>query len=313
MIGIVLALVVHAAPVDAEAALEAAQRCARRADHACAAREARRAIDAADPIIAREARQVLAVALALATPAAPDVAPPTATVEAFIALLDVYPAWRPPPDADPRVASAFTVARRERMRLRLPTSLELGPVPEPPRPGPEVLAPLLPPARFHVPTIERGPPTLSVSLGAGPGIPSDARVGVGLHAAVDVRWLATDLVALWIQGTLALLPIDDALLVEPGHGRGLTAYTAVVGAELRLEVAPDVEVFGAAGVGVGGFGWDAPDQATGLALAASLGARWHVDDNLAVRVDGAPVVVFGGGDVGAGGHVAIMLRGETRF
>jgi len=313
VIGLALVLLVGAAPIDPEVALEAAQRCARRGDHVCAAREARRAVDAAEPAVAREARQVLAVALALTGPPTPDAPPSPEAIAAFVALLDLYPAWRPPPDADPRVAAAYATARRERMRARLPTALELGPVPEPPRPTPEVLAPLLPPVRLHEPVIERGPPTLSISLGAGAGIPSADRVGVGLHAAIDVRWLATELVAVWAQGTLALLPIDDAIFVEPGHGRGLTAYSAVIGAEVRLEVAPDIEVFAALGVGFGGFGFDAPDEGSGLALAGSLGARWHADDNLALRVDAAPVAVFAGGDVGAGGHVALMLRGETRF
>jgi len=158
------------------------------------------------------------------------------------------------------------------------------------------------------------PSRLSLSLGAGVGVPSSDRVEAGLHAAVDFRWLFSDALSLWVQGSVALLPIRDEVVVEPGHGRGLTAFTVTGGVELRVPLADAFEGLAAVGLGAGGFGFDSPDEGMGLGITGALGARWLADANLALRVDVSPVVVLPlEAGVGAGGHVAFLLRGETRF
>lgn len=307
-----LALVLGAAPTPkpvttAEDHLDKAVRCARRDDLACAIAESQLAADAPEAAVAREARAVLATALARSDRDAD-------ARGAFDRLLEVYPAWRPPPDADPRVVSAFGEARRERLRRALPKALDPGPPPAPPRPARADLVKLLPQPRLYSPPKRTAAPRFSLSLGAGVGLPAAQRVGAGLHAAVDFRWLASEHLALWAEGCLALLPLDDSLNVEPGHGRGLTTFAVAAGLELRFPLAEALEGSVAVGLGMGGFGFEKPSDATGPALAGSLGVRWQADRNLALRVDASPVVVLPvGSDVGPGGHFAVLLRGETSF
>ena len=50
------------------------------------------------------------------------------------------------------------------------------------------------------------------------------------------------------------------------------------------------------------------------AFDVSAGARYYLDDSLAVRLDFAPVVIVPTEDTQAtGGHLAIVLRGEAHF
>lgn len=161
------------------------------------------------------------------------------------------------------------------------------------------------------------PPRFSISLGAGVGMPLGAsadRFDPGVHAAVDLRWFPDASWALWLQSTLALLPLVDGLPVEPGAGSSVSAFTAVIGAELRVPIAADLWASFALGVGVGGFGLAAADEAMGWAIDATAGARYQLDPNLAVRLDFAPVLVIPiDPERTAGGHLAFVLRGEASF
>jgi hypothetical protein len=137
---------------------------------------------------------------------------------------------------------------------------------------------------------------------------------MGLHAAIDFRWFPDPSWALWIQTTLALLPLTDGLPVEPGAGSGVSAFTVVAGAELRIDVATDLQANLALAVGLGGFGLNAADEALGWAFDASLGARYQLDPNLALRLDFAPVVVIPlDPERTTGGHLSVVLRGEASF
>jgi len=161
------------------------------------------------------------------------------------------------------------------------------------------------------------PPRFSISLGAGVGIPISAsadRVDAGLHAAVDFRWYPDPRWSFWVQTTLTLLPLVAGLPVEPGGGSSVTAFTVVAGAELRETVAPDLELVLALGLGLGGFGIASTDEALGWAFDLSFGARYHLDPNLAVRLDFAPIAIVPlDGERATGGHLAIVLRGEASF
>ncbi len=117
-----------------------------------------------------------------------------------------------------------------------------------------------------------------------------------------------------MQTTLTLLPLVEGLPVEPGGGSSVTAFTFVIGAELRETVAPDLELVAALGLGLGGFGIAASDDALGWAFDLSLGARYHLDPNLAVRLDFAPIAIVPlAADRSTGGHLSIVLRGEASF
>jgi hypothetical protein len=316
-----LALLAPQAP-GPEAALEAAQRCFRRADMPCALAQAVKAIAAsqtsgADAEIRREANALAAQALARL-----DRAPEAEA--AFDTLATLWPGWRPPPDADPRVATAFTNAASARLRAARPETIDPGPPPLPnATPDPAELALRLPKPRLVRPTdlgAASDPnrvPRLALSLGAGVGIPiGDAadRVDTGVHAAIDFHCKFNDLWALWIQGTISLLPLVDGLPVEPGQGQSLTAVSIVVGTELAIPLADSFEAVLAAGVGFGAFGFGRPDQAYGLALGGVVGARWQAQRSLAVRLDFAPVMTLPAAEgIGVGGHLSVLVRGETRF
>ncbi len=319
-----VALLAPQAP-SPETALEAAQRCFRRADMPCALKQAVKTLEAltatvadvADVEIRREAKALEAQALARLdrTPEAED---------AFTALASLWPGWRPPPDADPRVTTAFTNAASTRLRAALPKTIDPGPPPLPnATPDPAELALRLPKPRLVRPTdLGAAPdpnrvPRLALSLGAGVGVPiGDAadRVDPGVHAAIDFHWRFNDLWALWVQGTISLLPLVDGLPVEPGQGQSLTAVSIVVGTELAIPLAESFEAVLAAGVGFGAFGFGRPDQAYGLALDGVVGVRWQAQRSLAVRLDFAPVMTLPAAEgIGLGGHLSVLVRGETRF
>ena len=200
------------------------------------------------------------------------------------------------------------------LALALSTSLaHAAPAPQPapaPEPAPDRLT-LAPNPRPDC------PPRFSISLGAGLGIPignSGDRFDPGLHAAVDFRWYPDPWWSLWAQTTLTLLPLVDGLPVEPGAGTSITAFTIVVGAELRVPLATDLEAITALGLGLGGFGLQSARDALGWAFALDVGARYRLAPNLAVRLDFAPIAIAPL-DHGAslGGHLALLLRGEASF
>jgi hypothetical protein len=89
---------------------------------------------------------------------------------AYDRILTETPAWRPAPEADPRVVAAVEAARRAQLLARLPTTLEPRPWPIPETP--DLLGPLVmfrpAPAADGADT-EPGP--WSVSLGGGIAIP----------------------------------------------------------------------------------------------------------------------------------------------
>ena len=119
---------------------------------------------------------------------------------------------------------------------------------------------------------------------------------------------------MWVQTTLSLLPLVEGLPLEVGSGSSLTAFTVVAGVELREEVAPQLELTLGVGIGIGGFGIRSTDEAMGWAIDLSAGARYHLDESLAVRLDFAPVIIVPTDDTQAtGGHLAIVLRGEAHF
>lgn len=318
LILITVALLAPGTP-SPETSLEAAQRCFRRADMACALKQVEKALvaPAADAAIVREAKALEAQALARL-----DRAPEAEA--AFTTLATLWPGWRAPPDADPRVTTAFAKAARARLQGALPKAIDPGPPPLPAaKPDPAELTQHLPAARLVRP-VDLGAtpdpnrvPRLALSLGAGLGFPiGDAadRVGSGVHAAIDFHWKFSDLWALWVQGTISLLPLASGLPVEPGQGQSLTAVSIVVGSELAIPIIDTFEAVLAAGVGFGAFGFGRTDQAYGLALDGVVGVRWQAQRNLAVRLDFAPVMTLPASDgVGLGGHLSVVLRGETRF
>jgi len=161
------------------------------------------------------------------------------------------------------------------------------------------------------------PRRFSLSLGGGPGFPlgrSATRFDVGLLAAVDFRWYPDPHWTLWVQTTLSLLPLVAGLPVEPGGGSALTAFTIVLGTELRGPIIADLELAMGVGAGMGGFGLGAADDVIGWAFDLSLGARYRLDPNLAMRLDFAPIVVVPlPPDSKSGGHLAIVVRGEASF
>jgi hypothetical protein len=120
-----LALLTPQAP-SPETALEAAQRCFRRADMACALKQAEKTLAAplADAALVREAKALEAQALARL-----DRAPEAEA--AFTTLATLWPGWRPPPDADARIATAFTNAAKARLRAALLEAIDPGPPPLP--------------------------------------------------------------------------------------------------------------------------------------------------------------------------------------
>jgi|GEM_PF-2901644 len=209
------------------------------------------------------------------------------------------------------------------------------PLPElAPAQGPEV-APVVTPAPESAPTPETPkpeanpkliikpaprpdcPPRFSISLGAGAGIPIGAsadRVDAGLHAAVDFRWYPDPHWSLWAQTTLTLLSLVEGLAIEPGGGSSVTVFTVVAGAEWREPVATDLELVIALGLGIGGFGLKSTDEALGWAFDLTLGARYHLDPNLSVRLDFAPIAIIPlDAEQATGGHLSIVLRGEASF
>ena len=317
-----IALTVAALPTAARAAtptaqLDRATRCLRLADAACA-------LDAADRALAalpgddsgglrREALAVRAQALALTDH-------PDDARAAFAALRAAWPGWRPAPDAEQRATDAWTAARRDAVATALPTVLDPGPLPPPPPvpddatlPAPVLYAPAELVALAESPA---APPRLHLSLGAGVGLLGGAaadRYSPGVHAALDFTVdLGDDGLGLWFQAVLALLPLAPDLPVEPGAGGGLTVFSVAAGGAYALPLVDDLALVAAIGVGFGSLGRGRLGDADGLALHGSLGLRWQADERLAVRLDGAPLLILAP-DIAPAGHVAILIRGETRF
>lgn len=290
--------------------------CMRRGDAECALREAEAALRQPDApsSVRREALTLRAVALALVDRAA-DAA------EACAALHEVWPGWRPTPDADPRVAAAYQAARAARLAASLPDVLAPGPAPTPP---PAAAKALLPPPLLYAPDAlvaldlaAAAPRPFTLSFGAGVGLTTGAaadRHAPGIHVAVDLGYTLAEPLDLWLQVTLALLPLDDALPVEPAFPRRLTALSGALGARLARPLVGDLDLVAALGVGYGAFGLRSLGDAAGPALHVTMGLRYALDDDLAVRLDLAPCVVWPSAqDVGAGGHIALVLRGQTRL
>lgn len=222
---------------------------------------------------------------------------------AFSRAADAWPGWRPAPDADHRVHAAFDEraaaprASAPPLAAAEPPSAAVGGGPD----GPD----------------ERAVRPWTVSLGAGVALllgDAASRYGPGIELALDAsRALGDSGLALWIHGAVALFQLDDALPVEPGAARGLTSLVGAVGAAWSLPVHAEVDLVFAAGVGWGSFGLGGLDGDSGFALQASAGARWQVEDRLALRLDVAPRLILPRGPARTAGHTAIVLRGEARF
>jgi len=325
MIGLLVVLVALALPGAAlaaapTAALDRATRCLRDGDAPCALKSADRALATlpGDDTggLRREALMIRAQALALTDR-------PEDAEAAFGRLRSAWPGWRPAPDVDPRIASAWSAARRAAVTAELPTTLDPGPAPTPaPMPDRETLpSPALyaPPELVALADAPAVPPRLHLSLGAGVGLlGGDAadRYEPGIHAAVDfIADLGDDGgFGVWAQAVLALLTLNPDLPTEPGTGAGLTVFSVAVGGAFTVPLVDDGEValVAAAGVGVGSFGLGRLGDATGFAVHGTLGVRWQAEERLALRGDVAPLVILTP-DLAPAGHLAILLRGETRF
>lgn len=300
-------------PEAAEAELERAARCLRRAELACAEHHARRVAgdQAASLELKREALAIAVSAIARADAADADARASAACGE----LLAIWPNYAPPPDADARIARACEQARRVALERGLPRTIDAGPPPRPP-PSEILPAPLIyrPSALAELPPEER---RFSVSLGVGVAVPVGApadRFEAGVQAAIDLRVALGDGLSLWASASLALLRLSATLPVEPYQGTSLTSYQAVLGLELSLPLIERLELVGAVGAGFGGFGLSSADEALGFAVAPVIGARYQAVENLAVRVDLAPAIVIPlQAGIGVGGHLAVLLRGEASF
>jgi len=309
-----------AAAQGADRAMEALDRasgCLRRGDAPCALREADQAL--ARP--GEDARALRREALAVRASALARLDRADDAEEAFGAVIAAWPGWRPAPDDDPRVNAAFEGAHRAQVTARLPRALSPGPPPLPPPPTPEALAP--PPfiyAPSHLRDLdpdEARDRRFMLSLGAGVAVATGAagkRLDPGIEGAIELGWRLSDALTLWSQLVLALLPLDDAVSVEPGYARGLSTVSGAVGLLYEVEIAHRLDVVAALGVGVGAFGIERLGDVVGPAGHAVLGLRYRADEHLAFRVDFAPSLIVSTVDgVGPGGHLAFIARGETRF
>ena len=299
--------------VDAEAELERAARCLRRADFTCAEHHAALALGVGDALTTELRREALAIATAaIARAAAPG--DDTRAQAKCSELLSIWPTYEPPPDADSRLVEACAAARRAALESRLPAVLDPGPAPlaEPSQVLPD-------PFIYKPKRLAELPPEdkrFSVALGAGLALPIGAsgdRFDPGVQAALEFRYALDEQLAVWVGGSLALLRLSSDLPVEPHQGTSLTAFTAAIGLEYAISVAHKVEVVTALGLGIGGFGLAAADEALGLALAPVVGARYLAADNLSVRLDFSPSLVIPMNGIEPGGHLAFVARGEARF
>lgn len=298
-------------PVDA---VDKAAACLRRGDAPCAELEATRALALEPaPALRREALALRAKARALSDAA-------DAAEADYAALLELWPGFRLAPDEDPRLAAALAAARAALLARRLPPTLDRGPLPPPPAPATaELLGPplLYAPEDLLAATGQQHERAFRLSLGAGVAFPTGAasdRYQPGIAASIDLGYALSDLVALWGEVVISLLPLDGALPVEPGLPGGITQVSGVVGVMLNLPVAPDVELVVAGGVGGGGFGLGDVSTAAGFAAHGLLGGRYVVAPQLAFRLDlVGQVVAPTSGDIGAAGHLTLLLRGETAF
>ncbi|MEZ4265658.1 MAG: hypothetical protein R3F39_04715 [Myxococcota bacterium] len=313
-----LLLPLPARAVDAADHLDKAAACRRRAKPTCALQWAERAqaalTDADSPLIRREAALVRAESLALLD--RPDEA-----AKAFEALLALQPDWRPPSDADPRVLSAVDAARRAGLSTRLPDHLDPGLPPQLPPPDPLTLLPepaLYSPDRLVNldPDAHRNP-RWRLSIGAGVALitkPVNRRYDVGPTIALEISRDLKRSFALWLQVSLTLLSYDSRVVAEPGEGRGLTAVSAVIGAQTAIRIAGNWYFVAALGIGGGAFGTRSIGQAAGLSAQGSVGIRWQLDKHLALRLDALPQgILRTDGSTGLAGHVGIVARGEIRF
>ncbi len=302
-----------ATTVDPEAELERAARCLRRADFTCAEHHANLVLGVGETLTTELRREALAIATAaIARAATPG---DDARAQAKCSeLLAVWPTYEPPPDADPRLVAACAAARKAAMEARLPTVLDPGPAPLP-----EPADVLPDPVIYKPARLDDLPPEdkrFSVALGAGIAIPIGAsgdRFEPGVQAALELRYAFDEQLALWVGGALALLRLSSDLPVEPHQGTSLTSFMAVMGLEYALPVASQVELVTALGLGVGGFGIAAADEAMGLALAPLVGARYLAADNLSVRLDFSPTFIIPVNGIAPAGHLAFVVRGEARF
>ncbi|MCA9516889.1 MAG: hypothetical protein KC635_18230, partial [Myxococcales bacterium] len=151
----------------------------------------------------------------------------------------------------------------------------------------------------------------------GVAIPTGAasdRYKPGIAASLDVGYALTELLDLWGEVVISLLPIDGSLAVEPGLPGGITHVSGAVGVMLDLPVASDVEVVVAGGIGAGGFGLGNVSTAVGFAAHGVVGGRYVVAPQLAFRLDlVGQVVAPTSGDIGPAAHLTLLLRGETSF
>lgn len=301
-----------------ETSLDKAAACRRRAKPACVLKHADRVLEllgeAGAPGLRREALVLRAEALALLDR-------PEEAIAAFDLLLVVWPGWAPATDADPRVAAALDEARTRRVESALPSTLEPGPVPLPEPPGDQELQP--PPVLYapteltSLDTEEAKQRKWRLSIGAGAafvGQDVERRFDHGVAVAVDLGYQLHEIVGLWLQATLSLHAFNKNVLVEPGYGRGLTTAAIVIGVDVRIPIIEDLEIVAAAGLGPGFFGVRSLGDAIGFAFQGDVGLRYAIDDHLAVRLDAVPsVTVPIGSSAGPGGHIALFLRGESRF
>ncbi len=330
---LVLAVPALGGPLAGEAAaarspedlLDAAARCRRRAKPACTLEKAHAALallaaqaGPADPAPAPALTPLETEALVLSAESLALLDRADEAVAACLTVLERVDGWRPPPDADPRLATACETARRRRLVAQLPATLEVGELPPPPLPDPRSL---LPAPVLYEPTISPEdvvtPTRWRISLGGGIGFimpKTDETYDLGPTASFEVAYDIWGPLSIWGQVTLSLLSLDSRVPVEPGFGRGLTVTSGVVGVMASYPVLDWLDLVGAVGVGAGGFGVQDPGEAAGLALHADLGARFKFDRHLGVRIDAVPMLIVPlGGPAGPDGHISLLLRGEIRF
>jgi hypothetical protein len=309
----------QARPKDPAGLLDQATACARRAEHACvlkATREALQVLGAAgDGRLRREALLLQAEALALSDQ-------PAQAGQAFSELLRIWPGWRPAPDVDLRVRTAFEGAEQKLILGSLPTALS-----EPPRP-PAILPPpdsFLPPPVLYAPqaileidVAKARQRHFRMSLGGGAAFTygTDAeRIGVGAAASLDFHTSLLAGFGPWAQVTITLHNFKGNVPIEPNYSRGLTTILAVAGAGMDVPVYERLELFFAAGIGAGSYGLRAVNDVVTMALQAVGGIRYQATDPLGVRLDLTPTLFVGTAaehpDLAS--HLNLMLRAELHF
>jgi len=262
--------------------------------------------------VSRLTRAALAALLLLGAPARASAASPETTAPAPEAAPETT---APAPEAAPETSAAAPEAAPETSAATPEAAPETSAAT--PEAAPETSA-ATPEA---APETTAPAPRFRLGFGAGVGIPGgdDAeRYVPGVQIALDFTYdFAADAqdgprLALWCDATLALLPVDADLPIEPGGPSGLTLVAAGAGVALDVPVDGPLSFVFALALGLGAYGQDRDVDHVGLAILGAAGARWALDPRFAVRVDAAPQLILSPGSPPAG-HTAVLLRGEARF